>query len=86
MIFSFIGYLYHPFFYAYHMMDMIIRNPYLKNVLKAIYRPRYELFNTLILFICMEYIFALIAYIFFYEDFEKGECTSLSQCFLILID
>lgn len=65
---------------------MIIRNPYLKNVLKAIYRPRYELLNTFILFLCMQYIFAMFAYLYFYNDFDKGECTSLSQCFLVIID
>eukprot|EP00347_Sterkiella_histriomuscorum_P006717 403351704 len=86
LFFSFVGLFFHPFFYAYHMIDMIIRNPYLKNVLKAVYRPRYELFNTLILFLCLQYIFAMISYVFFFEDFEKGECSSLSQCFLVIID
>ena len=86
LVFSFCGYIVHPFFYAYHMIDMIIRNPYLKNVLKAIYRPRYELINTFILFLCMQYIFAMFAYLYLYNDFDKGECTSLSQCFLVIID
>lgn len=78
LVFSFFGYYYHPFFYCYHMVDIIIRNPYLKNVLKALYRPRYELLNTLVLFLCMEYIFTIIAYINLYEDFESNACTSMS--------
>lgn len=86
LIFSFFGYSIHPFFYCYHMIDIIIRNSYLKNVLKAIYRPRYELMYTLLLFLCVEYIFAIFAYIFFYNDFPGHECTTLSQCFLIIID
>ena len=86
LLFSFCGYFIHPFFYCYHMIDIIIRNPYLKNVLKALYRPRYELLNTLILFLCMEYIFTIIAYMVFSEDFENNACTSLSQCFMVTID
>jgi hypothetical protein len=78
LVFSFCGYFIHPFFYCYHMVDIIIRNPYLKNVLMALYRPRYELLNTLILFLCMEYIFTIIAYINLFDDFGSNECTSMS--------
>ncbi len=86
LVFSFCGYFVHPFFYCYHMVDIIIRNPYLKNVLMALYRPRYELLNTLILFLCMEYIFTIISYVNLFEDFGSNECSSMSQCFLVTID
>ena len=86
MIFSFLGYIFHPFFYSYHLIDLIIRNPYLTNVLKAIYRPRYELFNTLMFLFCIEYYFSLISYIYLWEEFGKNECTSLATCFAIIID
>jgi len=66
LVFAFLGYFFHPFFYCYHMVDIIIRNQYLVNVLKALYRPRYELLNTLILFLCMEYIFTIIEYVGFF--------------------
>jgi hypothetical protein len=86
LIFSFAGYLVHPFFYCYHMIDLIIRNQYLKNVLKAVYRPRYELLHTMILYLCLQYIFTIIAYMSIYTDFAGHECTSLSQCFLVVFD
>jgi hypothetical protein len=34
----------------------------------------------------LQYIFAICAYIFFYNDFNANECTTLSQCFLVNID
>jgi len=85
-IFSFLGLFLHPFFYTYHLVDIILRSSYLQNVLKAIYRPRYELMYTMLLFVCLEYIFSIFAYVFMPQEFPKHECTSLSECFMIIID
>ena len=86
LIFALLGYFIHPFYYTYHLLDIIVRSTYLQNVLKAIYRPRYELLYTMLLFVVLEYIFAMIAYIWLDSDFEKGECNSLAQCFMVIVD
>ena len=75
MIFALLGLFHHPFFYTYHLIDIIYRNSYLKNVLKALYRPRFELFNTFILFLVIEFAFSVYAYIFFEDEFNGDECT-----------
>lgn len=78
MVFACLGFWVHHFFYVFHLTDIIYRNPYLKNVLKALYRPRYELLFTCILFLVIEFIFTIIAYTFFFNDFYGSECTYLN--------
>ena len=86
MVFSLLGLYVHPFCYAYHLLDVIIKSAYLKNVLRAVYRPRFELLHTFFLFICLQYIFAIFAYTYFGNQFPDEACTSFFQCFLVMFD
>jgi hypothetical protein len=50
IIFAIIAVTVHPFFLAFHLADIIVRSPLLKNLLMAIYQPREQLILTIILF------------------------------------
>ena len=45
------GVFVHPFFYAFLLTSIFFRSPELQNILKAIWRPRKELFYTFIIFL-----------------------------------
>jgi hypothetical protein len=53
----------------------------------AIYQPREQLILTIILFFVVEYIFALIAFGFLYDEMPDYNCTgSLIMCYMIIVD
>lgn len=62
---AFMGVWFHPFFFAFHLTEILIRYPTLKNVIRAVWEPKEALALTLLFFILLEYIFTLIAYSFF---------------------
>jgi hypothetical protein len=64
-----IGTVIHPFFFCFHLTEILIRYPTLKNVVKSVWEPKQQLGLTLILFIILVYVYGLIAYTFFYEDY-----------------
>lgn len=37
---AFLGVMIHPFFFAFHLTEILIRYPTLKNVIKAVWEPR----------------------------------------------
>ena len=55
------------------LFDIVYRNEGMLNVVKALWRARYEVFATFLLYNIGVYIFALFGYKFFHEDFD-GFC------------
>ena len=51
----------------------ILRTKHLKNVVQAIWNPRYEILLTLTLLILLIYYFTLISFMVFYKDYQ-GNC------------
>ena len=76
-----IGTVVHPFFFAFHLTEILFRYPTLKNVIKAVWEPRKSLGLTFILYLILNYIFSLFAFQFFHEDFNEN-CESVIMCFL----
>lgn len=85
VILAVIGTFVHPFFFAFHLFDIVKRKQALTNVLKAITGQFQSLFWTFALFLIIEYVFALIGYYWLKSDFE-GNCPSLLICFLNTFD
>lgn len=83
--FAVLGTLYHPFFFIFHLLEIVIKYPLLQNVTKSVYEPRFQLLLTYVLFIILTYIFTIIGYIYFHHDF-KGECEDVMWCFLLITD
>ncbi|CAD8059333.1 unnamed protein product [Paramecium primaurelia] len=80
-----IGTVLHPFFFSFHLTEILIRYPTLKNVIKSVWEPKQQLALTLVLFIILVYVYGLIAYTFFFEDYA-GKCQSTLFCFLFTFD
>eukprot|EP00347_Sterkiella_histriomuscorum_P002926 403366261 len=87
IVFALLAITIHPFFIAFHLSDIIIRSPLLKDLLMAIWEPKEQIILTILLFFVIEYVFSLVAFGFFYEYFPDYNCTgSLVQCFVVVLD
>jgi inositol 1,4,5-triphosphate receptor type 1/inositol 1,4,5-triphosphate receptor type 3 len=82
---AFIATFVHPFFFAFHLTEIVIRFPQLRNIIKSFWEPKISLLLTFILIILFNYFFTLIAYVYFYDDYDN-KCDSLLYCFLETFD
>lgn len=86
-------------FFAFHLLDVVNRYQELNNVLRSIVRPAKVLSLTVLLYLVVVYVFAIIGFFFFREDFTSGtltpaqiageepyQCQQLFQCFLISLN
>ena len=84
-ILAFVATYIHPFFFVFHLSEILIRYPTLRNVIRAVWEPKTHLFLTLVLFILIEYYFTIIAFTFFYS-YYNGRCNSLYICLIETFD
>jgi hypothetical protein len=85
--FCFLGIYYHPFFYSFMLIEVIVRVSVLKNVIFAIYKPRVQILITLFLFLIFIYYFTIIAIHFLGDDFPNPNDTkTLISAILRMID
>ena len=89
LIFTILGLAYHPFFYCFCLTYLIVRSKILINVLKAVYGPRKQIILTLFLLIIVTYMFSILAYSQFHEDYNDpltNSCYSLWSCLVVTFD
>lgn len=67
-----IGTILNPFFFAFHLFDVLVRFPVLLNVVKAVWIPKKSIMFTLFLFVVLMYVFSLFSYYFLYESYTPG--------------
>lgn len=80
-----LGLVLHPFCFTFHLTEIMMRYPTLKNVLRSIYEPRQQLFITFVLLCVLEYMASITIYMLFSDNFG-GNCESMLYCFLIAFD
>ena len=85
IIFSLFGALIHPFFFCFHLTEILFRFSTLSNILQSVYQPRLQLALTFILYLILNYMFTLIAFLEFETDYQ-GNCDNLFLCFIITFD
>ncbi|EAR93357.2 MIR domain protein (macronuclear) [Tetrahymena thermophila SB210] len=77
-------------FIALLLLDFFIRNPLLRNVFKAVWVPRKQLFYTMVVYVLLQYFFAIIGYFTIYDQLNAGNnvnlCDDLWQCFSMIVD
>lgn len=87
-------------YFAFHLLDVINRYQDLNNVLRSIVYPARVLGLTVLLYLVVVYVFSIIGFYFFREDYnpsadltqaqreghEPYQCQRLFQCFLISFD
>lgn len=86
LVLALCGCIIHPLFFVFHILGVVFRFPKLRNVLEAIWGPIGAILITLFLYIIMWYMFAVIAYSLFPDQFPNFTCDSLIHCFLFVID
>jgi hypothetical protein len=72
-------------FAALLLLDIFKKYSVLSHIVQSLWRPRWQIINTLFLYIILEYYFTIIAYYAIYEDFN-GLCDDLYVCFSIIFD
>lgn len=68
-LFCFLGLIIHPFFYSVLLFDVAYREETLLNVIRSVTRNGRSIVFTAILGIILVYIFSIVGYVFFQEDF-----------------
>ena len=84
-LFAIFGLTIHKFFFAYHLLEVLVRFPTLKNVLRSLWEPKEAILLTIILMLIVQYVFSLFAFQYLFKDFD-GYCNSTLMCFLSNID
>lgn len=79
------------FFYGLQLASFINLNKYLKNIILVIQKRYEQLMQTFILLITVVYLFSLIAFYFFFEEFNNDDlnenmCQTMLQCFITEIN
>ena len=88
MTFLIIGLIIHPFFNGLLILDFT-RHKELKNVVKAVWKPKNILALSFMVFVLIEYYFAVVGYVYLadqYEDGYEGACYQLYRCFFKTFD
>jgi hypothetical protein len=86
-------------YFAFLLLDVVDRYKELNNVLRSISRPAKALGVTTLLYLIVVYVFAVVGFFFFREDYTPDElteaqregrapytCQRLFQCFLVSLD
>lgn len=88
-VFAILGALLHPFFFAFHLFDIMIGNKTLLSVVKSVWRPKYSLFLTILMFVIFVYVFATFGYIYFADQYKNSlgrGFESIWDCFVLIMD
>merc|ERR1719421_1598588 len=87
MVLCLLGTFHAPYWYSFHLLQMVKLNETLKNVVRAVIVPFEKLAHTFMLMVFVMFIFSIIGFFFFrsgfMEDgasFEENQCRTLLQC------
>ncbi|EGR30411.1 MIR domain protein [Ichthyophthirius multifiliis] len=81
-----VGLSYTPFFFVFHLFDILVRFPELLNVVRSVYIPRKPIMYTYFLFLVLLYVFSLFGYYWLRESFPPTFCESVFTCLLTTFD
>lgn len=83
-ILSILGCFFSNYFFAFHLLDVVSHNEILKGSIEAITKNGRALLNVTLLSIILIYIYSIIAFAFFRQDYHPDDglyCTTLYECF-----
>lgn len=86
LIFAVFGTAVHPFFFAFHLLDVMYRYPTLQSVIKAIVIPRKSLLLSFMLILVLLYLFSIWIFLAFSKYFEESDCKTMIRCFKLVFD
>mmetsp|Transcript_19552 Transcript_19552/g.58269 ORF Transcript_19552/g.58269 Transcript_19552/m.58269 type:complete len:2305 (+) Transcript_19552:63-6977(+) len=85
VLFSVLGIVYHGYFFAFHLLHIVVDNDILQRVVTAVTRNGSSLLQVSLLMLIIIYIYALVAFAYYRASFDSDEgafCQTLGQCFL----
>ena len=91
IMFTLLGNFVSIFFYSFHLIDILMRDQELKSVLDAIIIPFSKIAKTILLSCIVMYIFTIVGFVFFHDQFNPGDtkdnnlCNSVAQCFIFTV-
>jgi len=91
IVFAVLGCIISPFFFSYHLFDVVYRSETLLNVLRAVTIPGEQLLMTAALALIILYIYSVLGFLlvrdsFMNEDFpDERRCDTLANCFTTTI-
>lgn len=88
LLFTILGCFYHVLFFCFLLIEIVNKYSTLKNFLRAITIPWKQLTLTFVLYLIIEYIFTIFAYIYFYQYYDEGGkmCQTMFMCFITTYD
>ena len=87
IIFVLLGYIKHPFFYGFTLLEIVNRVELMASVLKSLYVKKLDLLINLLMFIMLEYFFSFFALSFFTSHFPNIKDTkNFLQTFMRMLD
>jgi len=78
-VFAVLGVVVHPFFFAFHLTEILFRYKTLENVIRSLWIPRKQLGLTFLLYLILNYFFTLYSYSYLYDVYD-GDCESSLLC------
>jgi len=82
LLFSFIGLAY-PIFYVFHMLDLSLRSPTVRNVLQAVTVNGHSILLMALLEVLLIYVYSAVGFLWFKQDYQVEEglnCDKLFTC------
>lgn len=84
------GVLNRPYWFAFQLFQIIVRSQHLRVIMKALRMNIISLLLMVWLVVDFQYVFAILAYVFFPNFFSEGvseaqHCETLMQCFLTML-
>ncbi|CAD8074919.1 unnamed protein product [Paramecium sonneborni] len=80
-----VGLVIHPFAFVLLLADFL-RIATLKIVIKAIWISKTQMGLSFLVFLLIEYYFAVIGYLFFWDQYQDQSCQIMWRCFLQTFD
>lgn len=81
-----LGRFLHPFFFAFHLFEVLIRFPVLLNVVKSVWIPKEQILYTGLLLLIFMYVFTVFSYLILYDSHKPNFCETMWTCFLTVLD
>ena len=87
ILFVLLGYIKHPFFYGFTLLEIVNRVELMASVLKSLYVPKLYLLINLLMFIMLEYFFSFFALSFFTSHFPNiTDTKNFLKTFMRMLD
>jgi inositol 1,4,5-triphosphate receptor type 1 len=86
---SVLGVCWSPFFFSYHVLDLVNHISLLAYALQAVKESGFTLLATFVLGVIILYIFSIISFVFFRNQYNMegiSDCGSMLNCFVMHID